>query len=370
VKARCVGVLVGALLIAGLGPVSSAVASPASMVALGQASTYAVLSGASVGNTVSAPGAPHTTLRGDLGVSANAQPTGFPPGVVTGATHIGSTAAQAHADLVTAYDAVGARTGGTAFAGDQAGATFSPGLYSAAAAVSNTGTLTLDGGNNPNAVFVFQVGGALTMAAGAHVTLINGASASRVFWRVNGAAGHAAHTQRRLDREEEQRADPHGLARRAIELRDLRVVSKAAACLVDSDEQFLHRRKGNIQSGGVGCYDAGARPERSKLGGSEHGRQDPPETAAGGWLEPPREPWGAGWGCVGVVLSGLEGSMDAAGTGAVAAAAAAAPWFPEKLPAASTAIAPVRPMPPRPAAQVHELTARSPRSRSAARAFS
>jgi Ice-binding-like/Bacterial Ig-like domain len=195
VKARCVGVLAGALLIAGLGPVSSAVAAPASMVALGQASTYAVLSGASVGNTVSAPGAPHTMLRGDLGVSANAQPTGFPPGVVTGATQIGSTAAQPHADLVTAYDAVGARTGGTAFAGDLAGATFSPGLYSAAAAVSNTGTLTLDGGNNPNAVFVFQVGGALTMAAGAHVTLINGASASRVFWRVNGAAGIGANAK-------------------------------------------------------------------------------------------------------------------------------------------------------------------------------
>ena len=60
------------------------------MVDLGQASTYAVLSGASVGNTVNAVGAPHTTLRGDLGVKADAQPTGFPPGVVTGATRVGN----------------------------------------------------------------------------------------------------------------------------------------------------------------------------------------------------------------------------------------------------------------------------------------
>ena len=48
--------------------------------------------------------------------------------------------------------------------------------------------MTLDAGGDPNAVFVFQVGGALTMAAGAKVTLINGAQASRVFWQVNGAA--------------------------------------------------------------------------------------------------------------------------------------------------------------------------------------
>ena len=94
------------------------------MVDLGTASTYAVLSGASVGNTVSAPGAPHTTLRGDLGVKANTQPTGFPPGVVTGAIDVGNAAADAaHADLVAAYDEVAARTGGDALAGALAGAT-------------------------------------------------------------------------------------------------------------------------------------------------------------------------------------------------------------------------------------------------------
>ncbi len=155
------------------------------MVDLGQASTYAVLSGASVGNTATGP---VTTLRGDLGVSTAAQPTGFPPGVVTGITRVGSTAAPAQADLVTAYNEVAARTGGIPFSGDQAGQTLTPGLHSTAAALSNTGTMTLDAGGDPNAVFVFQVGGALTMAAGAKVTLINGAQASRVFWQVNGAA--------------------------------------------------------------------------------------------------------------------------------------------------------------------------------------
>jgi hypothetical protein len=181
------------LVIAGLGPAaSSALAAPTTMVDLGQASTYAVLSGASVGNTVSGVGAPHTTLRGDLGVKADAQPTGFPPGVVTGTTRVGAAAAQAHTDLVAAYTDVATRTGGSALAGDQAGVTLAPGLHTAGAAIANTGTLTLDGGGDPNAVFVFKINGALTMAAGAHVTLTGGTQASRVFWQVNGAAALGA----------------------------------------------------------------------------------------------------------------------------------------------------------------------------------
>ena len=191
VKALFLGALAGVLLIAGFGP-ARATAAPTSMVDLGEASTYAVLSGASVANTVSAPGAPHTTLRGDLGVKANAQPLGFPPGVVTGAIRVGSPADQAHADLVTAYTEVAARTGGTPLAGDLIGKTISPGLHTAGGAIANTGTVTLDGGGDPDAIFVFQVNGALAFAAGSHVVLTNGAKASRVFWQVNGAGALGA----------------------------------------------------------------------------------------------------------------------------------------------------------------------------------
>ena len=75
-RAACLATLAGGVLFAGFGPaVPSALAASTGVVVLGQASTYAVLSSASVGNTVSAPGAPFTTLRGDLGVLANAQPT-------------------------------------------------------------------------------------------------------------------------------------------------------------------------------------------------------------------------------------------------------------------------------------------------------
>ena len=192
-RALRIGALTGGVLIASLGStVPSALAASASTVDLGQASSYAVLSGASVGNTVNADGAPFTTLRGDLGVNAAAQPTGFPPGVVTGTIRVGTTASPAYNDLVTAYNEVAGRTGGTAIAGDLAGLTLTPSLYSAAGAVADTGTVTLDAGGDANAVFVFQIGGALNMAAGANVTLTNGAQASNVFWQVNGAAAIGA----------------------------------------------------------------------------------------------------------------------------------------------------------------------------------
>jgi len=162
------------------------------MVDLGVASPYAVLSGASVGNTVSAPGAPHTTIRGDLGIKADVAPLGFPPGVVTGTIRHGSSVDQAHANALAAYNEIAGRSGGELIPGAMVGAVLSPGLYTIAGAASNTGTLTLNGGGDPDAVFVFQVNGALSFAALSRVVLTNGAQASRVFWQVNGAGAVGA----------------------------------------------------------------------------------------------------------------------------------------------------------------------------------
>ena len=179
------------LVIAGL-VATPAGAAPTDMVNLGQASPYAVFSGASVSNTVSAPGAPHTTIRGDLGVKADTAPGGFPPGVVTGTIRHGSTADAAHADLSAAYAEIAARQGGAPLAGALVGVTIPPGLHTITGAASNTGTVTLDAGGNPNAVFVIQVNGALSFAAGSHVVLANKAQASRIFWQVNGAGALGA----------------------------------------------------------------------------------------------------------------------------------------------------------------------------------
>jgi hypothetical protein len=74
------------------------------------------------------------------------------------------------------------------------GQTLTPGVYFEAAATSINLTLILDGQGDPNALFVFQVVGALTSSAGAQVVLINGAMACNVFWRTGGAASFAAGT--------------------------------------------------------------------------------------------------------------------------------------------------------------------------------
>jgi hypothetical protein len=71
------------------------------IVTLGTASTYGVLAG----TTVTSTGL--TVVNGNLGTSPGATVTGFPAGVVNGTIHAGdSAAAQAHTDLVNAYNAV------------------------------------------------------------------------------------------------------------------------------------------------------------------------------------------------------------------------------------------------------------------------
>ena len=187
--------MLGCLLVAVLSLAApAAFATPsAAPVDLGAAAPYAVLSGASIGNTVSAPGAPHTTVHGGLAVKPAGDPLGFPPGVVTGASDVGNpAAAAAHAAATAAYTEIAARTGGTTLDGALAGQTITPGLYTIAGAVSNTTTVTLNAGGNANAYFVFQVGGAMALAAASHVVLAGGAQASHVFWQVNGAGAVGA----------------------------------------------------------------------------------------------------------------------------------------------------------------------------------
>jgi hypothetical protein len=180
VKARWLSALVGGLLVCGLASAPSAFAASTPTVNLGQAAGYAVISGASVAN------AGASTVRGDIG--APSQPTGFPPGVLVGTMQVGSADTTAYNDFLTAYAEVQSRPAGTTLPA-LAGATLTPGLYTstAAAGLAASTAVTLDAGGNPNAVFVIQVNGALSLGAGAQVKLTGGAQASNVFWQVNGA---------------------------------------------------------------------------------------------------------------------------------------------------------------------------------------
>jgi hypothetical protein len=160
-------------------------ASAQTVVNLGTAESYAVLAGASVSNT--GP----TTIQGDLGVYSGATVTGFPPGIVEGATNIDNAAAmQAQADLTSAYNNAAGQSATMTYlpASDLGGLTLTPGVYKDSSSFAVTGTLTLNAEGNANAVWVFQAGSTLTTGTDSSIVLEGGAQASNVFWQVGSEA--------------------------------------------------------------------------------------------------------------------------------------------------------------------------------------
>jgi Ice-binding-like/Bacterial Ig-like domain len=187
-KTRRLAALSGGVLVCALACAPSALAVTAPVAApvnLGRAASYGVISGASVANLND------SVVHGDLGAPAA---SGFPPGVVTGNTNLGSADSGAYTDFTAALGEVQGRSGAATLPVALAGATITPGLWNAstAVAVPAAGIVTLDAGGNPNALFVFQIGGALSFAANAQVKLTGGAQASNVYWAVNGAFSAAA----------------------------------------------------------------------------------------------------------------------------------------------------------------------------------
>jgi len=166
----------------------SAQAATQPTVGLGTAKSFAVLAGSTVTNT----GA--TKISGDLGLSPGkaAAITGFPPGLVTNGTKhaADALAAQAQLALKTAYDDAAGRTPVTVVTGDLGTqpAPLVAGVYKSVRDLALTGTLTLNGEGNPNAVFIFQAVRGLTVASSSRVVLTNGASACNVFWQIGSSA--------------------------------------------------------------------------------------------------------------------------------------------------------------------------------------
>ncbi|WP_211349056.1 ice-binding family protein [Micromonospora pisi] len=154
-------------------------------VPLGTAETYGVLAGQAV-TDVPPPVGP-SVINGDLGVWPGTSVTGSP--VVNGEVHVGDTEAmQAQADLTTAYNFAAAEPTTSTVTADLGGQTLVTGVYTSPATMSLTGTVTLDGQNDPNSVFIFQAGSDLITAVDSRVSLINGAQACNVFWQVSSSA--------------------------------------------------------------------------------------------------------------------------------------------------------------------------------------
>jgi hypothetical protein len=155
---------------------------------LRSAADYSVLA-----NAVTSDGA--TAMSEDLGSTAPL--AGTPAPIVLGQTRIGAAAAPAKADMELAYGDAVLRGPAGSIPADLAGARFGPGVYNAPGARGFTasGVMTLDAGNDANAVFIFQIGGALTVGASAQVKLVGGANACNVFWAVGDAATFGATAQ-------------------------------------------------------------------------------------------------------------------------------------------------------------------------------
>jgi hypothetical protein len=153
-------------------------------VGLGTAAPFAVLAG-----TPAVTNTGPTTITGDLGISPGSAVTGFPPGTVTGTIHAAdAVAVQAQTDLTAAYT-VAAGLPVTATHGTLGGLTLVGGVYNAGGVTLDlTGTLTLDGQDDPSSVWVFQATSDLVTASASSVALINGASPCNVFWQVTSSA--------------------------------------------------------------------------------------------------------------------------------------------------------------------------------------
>ena len=159
-------------------------ASSSPTVTLGTAAAASVLAGTGVTNT--GP----SVLNGDLDTYPTPAVTGFPPGKTLGTQHAADAVAlAAHNDLTTAYNAAAAAPSTANVTGvDLGGKTLTPGVYTAAAAMSLTGTAPLTLSGTADSVFIFQAGSTLITGANSSVVLSGGVQSSNVFWQVGSSA--------------------------------------------------------------------------------------------------------------------------------------------------------------------------------------
>jgi hypothetical protein len=157
---------------------------------LGTASDFAVLGSASVTNTGS------TVITGNVGISGGTSITGFyPPGIVSSGTiHLNDgPAIAANSDFLAAYVSLGGSVPtqnltGLGDLGVGALGSLTAGVYKFDSTAQLTGALTLDGGGDPNAQFIFLIGSSLTTASASSILLTNSAFFDNVYWWTDAAA--------------------------------------------------------------------------------------------------------------------------------------------------------------------------------------
>ncbi len=155
-------------------------------ISLGNAAPFAVLAYSTVTNT--GP----SVVSGNIGLTPGTSITGFPPGILAPPSMqytTGGVAMAARTDAISAYQQAVAESCNSDLTGQNLGGqTLTPGVYCFMSSAQITGNLTLNGNGDPNAIFVFQVGSALTTASTSSVIFQGGAQGSGVFWQVGTSA--------------------------------------------------------------------------------------------------------------------------------------------------------------------------------------
>jgi hypothetical protein len=151
---------------------------------LGTTSSFALFTAAGAFTNVGA----ETYVTGDVGNFVG-EFSAFPPGTLVGHKHwLDPTSFAAAGDVALAYAFLFAKT-----PNDVIGVTLGngqilgPGVHSTGAASTLNGNLILDGHGDPNALFIFKIGGALSTSTYSNVTLTGSASLCNVYWQINGA---------------------------------------------------------------------------------------------------------------------------------------------------------------------------------------
>jgi len=154
---------------------------------LGILTSFEAFTGAGgVGNGANA------SINGDVGTHVGAVSGLVSPSFTGNIYNANAETDQAKKDILRLYIHLNDKFVDYPVAGPEFSGTLTPGVYSTDGAGSLGATLTLDGGGDPNAFFIIKTNGALTVGAGAVVTLTNGTRSCNVFYIANGAISVAA----------------------------------------------------------------------------------------------------------------------------------------------------------------------------------
>jgi Ice-binding-like len=153
-------------------------------------STFAILGGGGV--TIGGTG---SVITGSVGAYPTTSITGVIPTnfTLSGGTvqSGGATAAAGQLALAAAISALSGMTSNQTVS-SLGGLTLGPGVYSSSSTMDLTGTLTLDGGGNANALWVFQIGSAFsTASSNSVVNVINTGAGAGVYWVLATGSGSA-----------------------------------------------------------------------------------------------------------------------------------------------------------------------------------